>query len=290
VHARGKASGPGLWVVVVVAMAVTGTACREDTASAARERLRTTHLPDLTVAVSEDVARHLAGVRDAAERLAPGFAVEDGAQRERQMRAALRYVQQPPRGIGAFIVSPMSFLAALDEDGVVIARDAEPDRMKGLDMARAYPVVREGLASGKVDHGLGEFPAQDDEPSSWSILFVAPVDRDGERVGAVVAGIPLWRLAQRLSRQLRVDFAKEVERGLVLWAYVLKGDRIFHKGVPPELTAQLPPAKDLQRMLADHPEGTTGHLRLHGRTYAYAVAPLTLVAADVGLLVVRGDP
>jgi hypothetical protein len=271
-------------------MAATGAACREDTAPAAQERLRTTHLPDLTVAVSEDVARHLVGVREAAERLAPGFAVEDAAQREKQMRAALRYVQQPPRGIGAFIVSPMSFLAALDEDGVVIARDAEPDRMKGLNMSGAYPVVREGLASGKVGHGLGEFPAQDDEPSSWSILFVAAVDTDGERVGAVVAGIPLWRLAQRLSRQLRVDFAKDVERGLVLWAYVLKGDRIFHKGVPPELTAQLPPVKDLQRMLADHPEGATGHLRLHGRTYAYGVAPLTTVAADVGLLVVRGEP
>jgi hypothetical protein len=271
-------------------MALLCVGCEEDTAKAAQKRVLEGHLPELTALIEDDVARHLSGVREASDRLAPGFVVEDPAQREAQMRVALKYVQEPPKGIAAFVVSAMSFLAAVDEDGVVLARDTEPDRMKGMDMGEAFPVVREALTGGKVAHGLGEFGVEGEGDSSWSILFAAPVDRGGERVGAVVAGIPLWRMAQRLSRQLRVENVSAIEQGLVLWAYVLKGDRLFHKGVPPELTGQLPEGAQLRSLMADHPEGTTGHFKLHGRTYAFGVAPLPSVADDVGLVVVRGHP
>lgn len=279
---------PGL--VAACVLGLVSLACEEKTAEEAQRTLRQVHLPELRAVVQQDVGRHVAGVREAADRLAPGFAVEDPEAREAQMRQALRYVQQPPKGIGPFMVSPMSFLAAVDEDGVVIARDAEPDRMKGMDMRKAFDVVRDALEGGRVGHGMGEFGGDGEEDSSWSILFAAPVHHEGERLGAVVAGIPLWRLAQRLSRQMRLENVSAIESGLVLWAYALKGKRLFHKGVPPELTEQLPDPSDLRRFMSEHPEGHTGHFRLHGRTYAYGVTPMPKVADDVGLVVVRGEP
>jgi hypothetical protein len=282
---RGRLAWSAAWAALVLC-----AACESSTAEEAQRALRQVHLPELSAVVEQDVARHLAGVREAADRLAPGFAVEDPGEREAQMRRALRYVQQPPKGIGTFVVSPMSFLAAVDEDGVVIARDADPDRMKGMDMGKAFPVVREALEAGRVGHGLGEFGGDGEGESSWSILFAAPVHREGERLGAVVAGIPLWRLSQRLSRQMRLENVGAIEKGLVLWAYALHGGRLFHKGVPPELTAQLPDPSDLARLVADHPEGHTGHIRLHGRSYAFGVAPLPKVGEGVGLVVIRGDP
>ena len=81
-------------------------------------------------------------------------------------------------------------------DGVVIARDREPDRMRGQDFKTRFEVLRQALG-GTAATGLGEFYAEDpDAPSSWSILFAAPSLRDGQVVGAVLAGIPLSRLAQ----------------------------------------------------------------------------------------------
>lgn len=273
-------------IAAVLALAV---GCEEDTAEQARETIRDEHLPAMKAVVAEDVERHLIGIRKAADRLAPGFVVDDPAKRETQMRTALRYVQEPPKGIREFITSPMSFLAAVGPDGVVLARDAEPDRMKGMDMTQ-FPVVREALKSGEVGTDLGEFKGEAEGESSWSILFAAPVEADGERVGAVVAGIPLWRLAQRLSRQMRVDHAPEIEEGLVLWAYLLKGDRLFYKGTPPELDDRLPKPAELQKQLREAGDPATGHLQLHGRTYGYGVTALPEVGDDVALVVVRGSP
>ncbi|MFW6050531.1 MAG: cache domain-containing protein [Myxococcota bacterium] len=280
--------GTMLRVLAAAACLVGMAACEEDTAEGARARIRETHLPRLQQVVREDVQRHLQGIRKAAERLAPGFAVDDA--REQQMRTALKFVQEPPKGIAELITSPISFLAAVGGDGMVIARDADPDRMKGMDMADAFPVVRAALDEGEVGHALGRFQGEDEEQVSWSILFAAPVTHDGERVGAVVAGIPLWRLAQRLSRQMRVEHAQEIEQGLVLWAYVLWEGRLHHMGTPPELDEALPSGAELQKRWDADPDAVEGHVQLHGRTYGYAMAPLSTVGEGVGLLVVRADP
>lgn len=280
---------PGVACALVLAAFATG--CEDDTAEAARKKIRNEHLPHLTKVVNEDLKRQMAGMRRAPDRLAPGFQVEDPAEREQQMRTALKFVQEPPKGISQFVTSPMSFLAAVDAEGVVIARDAEPDRLKGRDMKKPFPPVRAALEEGEVGYALGEFEGGEDVDSSWSLVFAAPVTVDGERVGAVVSGIPLWRLAQRLSRQMRVDHSPRIEQGLVLWAYLIKGDRLFHMGTPPELDDTLPSASDLQSRLSQDDEGVvTGHVRLHGRTYGYGAAPLPEVGEDVALLVVRADP
>lgn len=277
-------------VVCALALATWATGCEEDTAEAAREKIRSDHLPYLTKVVNEDLERQVAGMRRAPDRLAPGFQVEDPAKRERQMRTALKFVQEPPKGISQFVTSPMSFLAVVDAEGVVIARDAEPDRLKGKNMKKSFPPVRAALEQGEVGYALGEFEGGDDVDSSWSIVFASPVSVDGERVGAVVSGIPLWRLAQRLSRQMRVDNSPRIEQGLVLWAYLLKGDRLFHMGTPPELDDVLPSGSELRSQLSQNGDEVTGHVVLHGRTYGYGAAPLPEVGEDVALLVVRADP
>lgn len=273
---------------LVLSLFVLVAACGEDEAPNARKKIREEHVPAMATVIRDDIRRHIEGVQEAARRLAPGFVVEDPATRERQLRTALKYVQEPPRGVPAFIVSPMSFLAAVGTDGKVIARDADPDRMKGLDFAREYPVVRAALREGRTGYDLGEFAAQEGGESSFSILFAAPARRDGQIVGAVVAGIPLWRLAQRMSRQLQVEHAGTT--GLTLWAYMYKGDRLFHFGTPPELDEVIPDAATRRRGLERSPKGFTGHVQLYGRVYGYGVVPTPVVGEDVGMIIFRADP
>ncbi len=265
------------WGLIVIAVLMLA-GCEDDAAvKRAEERVRTVDLARVEALIQQDLENHQAGVVKAADKLTPGFAVSDPAVRESQMRAALRILQQPKKGIDEFVASPMSFLAALDVDGVVIARDRSPDRMKGQDYKSRFEVVQQAL-EGSAATGLGEFFAEDpDAPSSWSILFAAPAIRKGRVVGVVLAGIPLSRLAQRLSRQLRV----EQEQGDPVWVYLYKGDRLFHWDTPPQVDALVPSAEQRARVLAASPSGYTDKVRLQGELEVYGVFPIRLLGPDL---------
>lgn len=248
-----------------------------------RAHLREADWPRVQALIEKDLQSHRAGVVAAADKLAPGFAVSDPSARESQIRAALKILQQPKKGIDEFVASPMSFLAAIGPDGVVIARDREPDRMAGQDYGSRFEVVRQALA-GRASTGLGEFYAKDPRaPSSWSILFGAPSLREGKVVGAVLAGIPLSRMAQRLSRQFRV----EQTGGSPVWVYLYKGDRLFHWDTPPEVDALIRDPAARRSRLAASPAGYTDTARLQGEIQVYGVFPLQLLAPDVGTIIVR---
>jgi hypothetical protein len=257
----------------------------ENTAAIERTelKLRNVDLPRVEALVQQDLDQHRAGVLKAAAKLAPGFALADPAARESQVRAALRILQQPKRGIDEFVASPMSFLAAIGTDGIVVARDREPDRMAGQDFKSRFDVVGEALG-GSATVGLGEFFAKDPEsPSSWSILFAAPSIKDERVVGAVLAGIPLSRLAQRLSRQFRV----EQQAGDPVWVYLYKGARLFHWDTPPEVDALIRDPKARAQGLAASPAGFTAKARLQGELQLYGVFPLALLGEDIGVIIVR---
>lgn len=248
-----------------------------------KTRLREADLPRVQALIEQDLQNHQRGVVKAADKLAPGFAVSDPSARESQVRAALKILQQPKKGIDEFVASPMSFLAAIGRDGVVIARDREPDRMAGQDYGSRFEVVRQALG-GTAATGLGEFYAKDPQaPSSWSILFAAPSLREGEVVGAALAGIPLSRLAQRLSRQFRV----EQTEGAPVWVYLYKGERLFHWDTPPEVDALIRDPAARARGLAASPSGYTETARLQGELQVYGVFPIALLGPDVGTIIVR---
>lgn len=233
--------------------------------------------------VQQDLGNHQAGVLKAAAKLAPGFGLPDPAKRESQVRAALRILQEPKKGIDEFVASPMSFLAAVGLDGVVVARDREPDRMKGQDFGARFEVVAQAL-KGTAATGLGEFFAEDPSaPSSWSILFSAPSIKDGEVVGAVLAGIPLSRLAQRMSRQFRV----EQEGSSPAWVYLYKSERLFHWDTPPEVDALVRDPVARAAGLAASPAGYVESVRLQGELQLYGVFPLALLGPDLGTIIFR---
>ncbi|MEM9728912.1 MAG: hypothetical protein AAF997_10025 [Myxococcota bacterium] len=267
---------------VLLALSMGG--CQDRAAiKRAEEQVRAVDHPRVEALVQQDLENHQAGVVKAAAKLAPGFGVADPVKREKQMRAALKILQQPKKGIEEFVASPMSFMAALDATGVVIARDREPDRMKGQDYGERFEVVRKAL-EGSSATGLGEFYAEDpNAPSSWSILFAAPSIREGKVVGAVVVGIPLWRLAQRLSRQLRVEQAG----GDPPWVYLYKGDRVFHWDTPPQIDALIPDAETRAKVLAASPSGYTDEVLLQGDPEVYGVFPIALLGPDLGTIIFR---
>lgn len=268
-----------LWLGLAVLVGCEDRAAIERT----RERLREIDRPRVEALVGQDLANHRVGVTKAADKLAPGFSVEDPKARETQIRSALRILQQPKRGIDEFVASPMSFLAAVGLDGRVIARDREPDRMAGQDFKARFEAVRQALG-GTVSTELGEFYATDpNAPSSWSILFGAPSVRDGKVVGAVLAGIPLSRLAQRLSRQLRV----EQEDGRPVWVYLYKADRLFHWDTPPEVDELVSDPVARAQSLASSPSGYITEARLQGALQLVGVFPLEALGPDIGMVIVR---
>lgn len=271
------------WGILVLAVALLA-GC-EDRAAVERTRhqLRDVDLSRVQVLIQQDLDNHQAGVVKAAQKLTPGFALTDPVARETQVRSALRILQQPKKGIDEFVASPMSFLAAIGVDGVVIARDREPDRMKGQEFKARFDVVRQALG-GTAAAGLGEFYAKDpNAPSSWSLLFAAPSLHGDQVVGAVLAGIPLSRLAQRLSRQFRV----EQKEGAAVWVYLYKGKRLLHWDTPPEVDALVRDPVARAEALAASPAGYTEKVRLQGEVQVYGVFPLELLGPDVGTIVFR---
>ncbi len=284
-------------IAIVCAAACALLVGCDGNATEAQKRSHDEHMGYVAQLIRQDRTEHRSGIREAAERLAPGFVaeVEGPEERERQMRYALRYVQEPPRGVPEFIVSPMSFLAAVGSDGVVIARDgtAENDRMKGQNFAERFDVVRRALEEGRAGYELVEFESNEEGgESSFSMLFVAPSKRDGEVVGAAVAGIPLWREAQRLTRQLQVD-AGEVN-DLIFWVYLYKGDQLFHFGTPEGIDAQMNEgvgtASARAQGLEKSPGGYTGEVLVNGRWFAYGVLPIPSLGEDMGAVIWRADP
>lgn len=176
-------------------------------------------------------------------------------------------------------------------DGRVVARDTsndeDPDVMLGWDVAELFPLVRRAVEEGAEGYEVVDFPGfTPDAPPTPLVLFASPSLRDGARVGVILAGIPLWREAQRLSLQLQ---GERPSVNLVLWVYLYRGDSIWHHGAPADLTGAVPDGAARAGGLARSPGGFTGEVMQFGRSYGYGVFPLPELGADIGAVVYRGE-
>ncbi len=275
---------------VLTVAALTG--CDEGAANA-RRVIHDEHARRVHEIVHEDLDRGLSGVRQAAARLAPGFLVEDPAERTSDMRDALQILRgPPPRGISDIVFSPISFVAAVGMDGRVIARDTEDDEvtdpMAGMDAAGTFPLIRRVIDSGAEGCELVDFPGfTPEDPPTALVLCATPAMRDGTQTGVVMSGTPLWREAQRIGRQIQ---GERPDPTLVLWVYLYRGDSLHHHGAPADLTNAVPDHATRTAGLARSPGGFTGELVQFGRWYAYGVLPLPELGPDVGAVIFRADP
>jgi hypothetical protein len=276
-----------LWMLFLILL----VACGPDGAPNARKLLREQHAAEVKAILREDIQRHLRGVQAAAQRLVPGFAVADPTLRESQLRTALRLLTKPPRGIPELVASARTFTAAVASDGTVLATDAkdENDRMTSVNLRERFSVLREALDAKQVGFAIHQFPSiKAGVEGSISLLFAAPALKSEAVVGAVLTGIPLWRLAQRLTRQIQLDHVSE--KGAILWVYLYRGDKLHHFGTPPDLDTMIPDAATRKAGLAKSPGGFSAEFLQFGRWYAYGVLPLPVLGPDMGTIIVRSDP
>jgi hypothetical protein len=295
--------------VAVAACVALLAACSREHASGARAKIRKEHAPYVAKLVVEDLQRHTVGLRKAAERIGAGFVKVTGEQQATEMRQVFTLLRSPKKGVPELIISPMSFIAAVDMNGVVIARNGDDDRMKGMDLGADFPVVKAAL-QGHEGYQIGEFQSLEKggEPSA-SIVMAAPAHYGGQVVGALVLGIPLWRLQQRLSKQLQMEEAGKPsgdegggagegaqaakDKGapsVVIWVYLYRGDKLHHHGTPRDLDKLVPDAKARAAGYATSPGGFTGEAVQFGYWYGYGVRPLRVLGDDVGMVVFRMDP
>jgi hypothetical protein len=279
-----------LLVLFSISMALLLGACEEGAQHCQQQIIRE-HAPRVREIVREDIERGVSGVSSAATKLARGFLIEDHERRQNEMRTALHLLRQPPRGIPELMISPISFLAAVDEHGIVIARDATPDPMVGFDAGQAFGIVRRALEGGEAGYALEEFPnLLPDQPGSRTVLYAAPVRHQGRIVGVVLAGTPLWRTAQRVGRQIQAEEAEDIRNGGILWVYLFESERLHHHGTPSDMDSVVPDATARAAGLERSPGGFTGELAQFGRWYGYGVFPLPRIAPDVGAVVFCSDP
>jgi hypothetical protein len=264
-------------------------ACNKPHAIESRKKIRMQHAPRVAQIVLDDLNRHAAGLRHAADRIAAGFVKVQGEQQEREMRIVLKLLRSPKKGVQELVISPLSFIAAVDKQGVVIARDSEPDHMKGMKLGELFPTVKAALA-GQEGFEVGEFASI--EPGgkpSVSIVMAAPSHYGDEVVGALVLGIPLWRLQQRLSKQLQMEEAGQ-KQGVVIWAYLYRGDEVHAHGTPRDLDLIVPDAKARSAGMARSPGGFTGEVSQYSYWYGYGVRPIRVLGPNTGMVVFRMDP
>jgi hypothetical protein len=259
-------------------------ACGKSGAPVAREKILHEHAPRVESFVLDVMARHSTGLAHAADRIGAGFVKADPAQQESEMRQVLKLIRSPKRGVPELVISPMSFLAVVGKDGKCIARDLEPDRMKGMELAKMFPVVADAL-KGKPGHSMGEFKSEESDQPSVTVLIAAPAHYRGEVVGALVMGIPLWRLQQLLTKQLQMELAGKDP--VVIWTYVYRGSELHHHGTPPDLDKLVPDAAARKAGFAKSPGGFTGEVQQYAYWYGYGVRPLRVFGPDVGIVLVR---
>jgi hypothetical protein len=260
-------------------------ACGKDGAPEARRMIHTQQGPRVQAVALDILARHNAGLRQAADRIAAGFVRVSGSQQETDMRKVLKLIRNPKRGVPELVISPMSFIAVVGKDGLCIARDLEPDQMHGMDLAKQFPVVAQAL-QGKQGLDIGEFAST--EPGgkpSVTILMAAPAHYQGQVVGALVLGIPLWRLQQVLTKQLQMELAGKAP--VVVWVYVYKGSEVYKHGTPPDLDKLVPDAAARSGGLAKSPNGFTGEVAQYSYWYGYGVRPLRVFGPDFGVVIFR---
>jgi hypothetical protein len=278
--------GIQLWLFGCVLLAA---ACGPSGAPAARKTVRMEHAPRVAAVIREDMARHRTGLQRAADRIAAGFVKVEGEQQEREIRQVLKLLRSPKKGVQELVISPLSFIAAVGKDGKVIARDVEPDQMKGMDLGKLFPSVKSALG-GEQAQEVGEFASlnKGGKPSV-TIILASPARYRGEVVGALVLGIPLWRMQQRLSKQLQMEEAGK-KPGVVLWVYLYRGDELHHHGTPRDLDLLVPDGKTRKAGLARSAGGFTGDAQQYGYWYGYGVMPLPSLGPDVGTVIFRMDP
>jgi hypothetical protein len=278
-------------VAVVLLCLNALVACEGDKARAQRQLIATKHAARVGSIIKEDLERHARGLAVGAAKIAPGFVKVEGLQQDQDMRQVLKILRNTKTGVPELIISPMSFMAVVGMDGVAIARDVElpQDKMKGMELGKLFPSVQRALA-GEAGWEVGQFESTEKGGKpSVSIVMAAPSLYDGKVVGALVLGIPMWRLQQRISKQLAMEESGS-KPGLVLWVYLYRGDELFFHGTPPDLEKLFPPKAARDAQLAKSPKGFTSEFQDKGFWYGYGVKPLPLLGPDFGAIIVRMDP
>lgn len=269
----------------VALCALVFAACTRDGADAERKLIREQHGPRVAALVIDTVGRQRRGLRYAADRIAPGFVRVSGLQQETEMRQVLKLLRSPKRGVPELVISPMSFMAVVGKDGVCIARDSQPDKMKGMNLGTLFPSVAGALA-GREGTEIGAFESTEKGGKpSVTVMMAAPSHYKGEVVGSLTLGIPLWRLQQQLTKQLQMELAGK--NPVVIWVYVYRGEELFHHGTPPDLDKLVPTAAERKAKLAVSPGGYTGALQQYGFWYGYGVRPLRVLGPDLGIVIFR---
>ena len=261
-----------------------GAGC-DKSATSAEHSIKKKHIKEVRRIFKRDLISHEQGVKKIAERLAEFYATPM-PERGALLTKRLARIRRRPHGVSELFASPLSFIVATDEKGVVLARYGATASIVSTNLAQGLPPLQKTLHEGTPQQAIVQWTASAKPSVLWT--FSAPIKRNDKMVGAAVLGIPLWRLDQQINHQLRINYSKQ--QNLILWVYLYYGAELHRFGTPPDLELMVPKAGEREKRLRKAPLGYTGQVMQYGRWYAYGVFPLSEFDKKLGVVIFRSDP
>jgi hypothetical protein len=277
----------------VVVGAIALVACTEP--SKTSERKAASHVDRLAKLADEDVEELRRGMPHGAKGLGQIWEGKGDPHADPgSVRRALDRVRNDDRDLA---IAKGTFFAVLDDKGIVLRSDQEPDQLAGKSLVGPFPAIEKVLAGeilelrGSMLEMAGTRAGGDEE---W--VIAAPV-RDAASVvrGAYLSGWSLKRFAYHLEETLKHDLVTDALRAgesrtkqPLVYVFVFTGSKVYGAPVTPLLNAQTLEGLDLPGKTADQ-SVFRQQLVIADRGFGLAAARTPKMGKDVGVAVLRSE-
>jgi hypothetical protein len=226
------------------------------------------------------------GLPEGAKLLAKQLDTDPGADPEGLRRA----IQKARAGVHDLVVAKSTFFVFVDDKGVVLRSEEDPDLAAGKSLIEEVPDAKKILAGGGLIevwgsmHGLRGYEAGAD--LEW--LVGHPVhSTDGKLSGAFVTGWSLRRYAEYLEVHARQHLEQTAEDKTkpqpLLYVFVVKGKQAYGGKLTPELNSDQLSKMDLvtKAKAGDFRE----QVEIEGRKFYVTAKPAPTLADDAAIAV-----
>ncbi len=280
----------GLGPLVLGTFATLSWGCKDPGEKSAT--LAAEHASFLATLVDKDVGEVERGLPEGAKRATAAFADGAGIQRDpQQVRKGLQKIQ---RDVSDLLVAKSTFFALVDDKGIAIRNNLEPDAMAGKDLFALFPALKTADTTPFVTT-VGQFPEAAIGPRpdrTW--VAGCPVKKDdGKIIGYYVTGWSYRGFAHHLQESLLADLkgkllaAGETGKLPILYVAVFDANGVYAERQTPEVNETTLAGLKLGEATAAGP--AHGVVKVTERSYGWAAARTPKLGKDTGVAILRSE-
>lgn len=276
--------------VLVLALACAGNFGCTDRGKVSAEKA-VEHATFLQLLVEKDVAEVRSGMPEGATKLVPVFAKgADARDNPVQLKKQLGRVRNDVKGL---FVAKSTFLVLVDEKGVALRNEFEPDAIAGRDLRKSIPAM-EPVFSGKPIEFHGAFPEfagvkDASRDRVWIAATPIPVEAGGS--AALITGWSYRLFARHLQESLKREILEAARAGKgkepLYYVGVFDETGVFMAPGTPQLDEDILAKENLVQKTQSGPFHAP--ITITDRAFGYAAARTPTMGNDVGVVVLRSE-